>query len=42
VTNHDRIEVANSLLQVIPVTIAAEWATGHYTGKKEGTQTLHE
>jgi hypothetical protein len=35
-TDHDLIELANHLIQLIPLTIATEWVKGHFTGKTGG------
>jgi len=32
--DHDLIEVAQTMFQLIPVLIATEWAKGHYSGNK--------
>jgi hypothetical protein len=33
-TDHDLIEVAQSLLTLIPITITTQWVKGHYTGNQ--------
>ena len=38
-TDHDLVEVAQSLLQLLPITIGHEWVKGHYEGKNK--QYLH-
>jgi len=37
-TDHDLVEVAQSLLQLLPITIGHEWVKGHYEGKNKQYQ----
>jgi hypothetical protein len=37
-TNHDLVEVAQSLLQLLPIAISNEWVKGHYEGKNKQYQ----
>ena len=42
-TDYDLVLVAKTLLHLIPVSVAAEWVKGHYTGKdKEFKHTLND
>jgi len=42
-TDHDLLEVTQSLLQLIPITIAMQWVKGHYTGlDRQYQHTLNE
>jgi len=42
-TDHDLLEVKQSLLQLIPITIATQWVKGHYTGlDRQYQHTLNE
>jgi len=42
-TDHDLLEVTQSLLQLIPITIATQWMKGHYTGlDRQYQHTLNE
>jgi len=33
-TDHDMIEVTQSLIKLIPIVITTQWVKGHYSGKK--------
>ncbi len=42
-TDHDLVEVAQSLIKLIPIVITAQWVKGHYTGSQRKYQhTLND
>ena len=42
-TDYDLIEIAKSLLDILPITTLHEWVKGHYTGnQKEFKHTLNQ
>jgi hypothetical protein len=42
-TDYDLIELAQSLLHILPITVLHEWVKGHYTGdQKEFKHTLNQ
>jgi len=41
--DHDLVEVAQSLIKLLPIVIAAQWVKGHYTGSERKYQhTLND